>query len=112
MIPITELEVLAVELDAYTLRQIIDSQQDSLRKIIEHAEELAAQQLPKIIDRHTAQMQKQLGNEIQRLRELQQVNPNVRDEEIAFLEHQRTELSEYIQQTGLRLDALRLIIAA
>jgi len=112
MIPITELEALPVELDAYTLRQIIDSQQDSLRKIIEHAEELATQQLPQIIDRHTAQMQKQLGNEIQRLRELQRVNPNVRDEEIAFLENQRNQLNEHMQQTSLRLDALRLIIAA
>ena len=111
-IPINELEALPANLDAHTLRQIIDSQQDSLRKIIQHAEELAAQQLPHIIDTQTAQMQQQLGDEIQRLRELQQVNPNVRDEEIAFLEHQRTELSQYMQQTGLRLDALRLIIAA
>ncbi|HEB85649.1 MAG TPA: hypothetical protein ENI68_01335, partial [Gammaproteobacteria bacterium] len=34
------------------------------------------------------------------------------DEEIAFLENQRSQLSDYMQQTGLRLDALRLIIAA
>ena len=111
-IPITELEALAVDLDAYTLRQIIDSQQDSLRKIIEHAEAQASEQLPQILDSHTTRMQRRLGDEIQRLRELQRVNPNVRDEEISFLEHQRTELSEYMQQTGLRLDALRLIIAA
>ncbi len=111
-IPFSELQALPVELDAHTLRQIIDSQQENLRKIIEHAEELAAQQLPQIIDRHTTQMQKQLGNEIQRLRELQRVNPNVRDEEITFLENQRSQLHEHMQQTSLRLDALRLIIAA
>ncbi len=111
-LPINELEALAVELDAYTLRQIIDSQQDKLRAIIEHAEARAAEQLPLILDRHTTRMQKQLGDEIQRLRDLQQINPNVREEEIQFLETQRRELSEHIQQTGLRLDALRLIIAA
>ncbi len=112
MIPIQELEAVHVDLDAYTLRQIIDSQQDNLRKIIEHAEAQAAEQLPLILDSHTARMQKQLGDEIQRLRELQQVNPNVRDEEIDFLETQRSQLAEHMQQTGLRLDALRLIIAA
>ncbi len=111
-IPITELEALTVELDPYTRRQIISKQQSSLRKIIEHAGELATRQLPPIIDTQTAQMQKRLGNEIRRLQELQRVNPNVRNEEIAFLENQRAELSEYMQQTGLRLDALRLIIAA
>ncbi|HEB86407.1 MAG TPA: RNA polymerase-associated protein RapA [Gammaproteobacteria bacterium] len=111
-IPITELDALAVELDACTRRQIIDSRQDSLRKIIEHAEAQAAEQLPRILDSHTGRMQKRLGDEIQRLQELQRVNPNVRDEEIAFLENQRSQLSDYMQQTGLRLDALRLIIAA
>ncbi len=112
VIPITELEALAVDLDAYTLRQIIDNQQDSLRKIIEHAEAQAADQLPLILDSHTTLMQKRLGQEIQRLQELQRINPNVRDEEIAFLENQRSQLTDYMQQTGLRLDALRLIIAA
>ncbi|VAX13729.1 RNA polymerase associated protein RapA [hydrothermal vent metagenome] len=112
IIPITELEALAVDLDAYTLRQILDSQQDSLRKIIEHAETQATEQLPRILDSHTGHMQKRLGDEIRRLQELQRVNPNVRDEEIAFLENQCTELGKYMQQTGLRLDALRLIIAA
>ncbi|VAX10467.1 RNA polymerase associated protein RapA [hydrothermal vent metagenome] len=112
IIPINELEALTVELDAYTLRQIIDSQQDNLRQLIQHAEAQAAEQLPLILDRHTTRMQKQLGDEIQRLQELQRVNPNVRDEEINFLETQRDQLAEHIQQTGLRLDALRLIIGA
>jgi len=49
-IPINELDALVVELDAYTLQQIIDSQQDNLRKVIEHAEAQASEQLPLILN--------------------------------------------------------------
>ena len=107
-----ELQVLPAELDAHTRKQIIDSQQDRLRQMIEHAESLAEEQLPAIIDRHRQRMQQQLGDEIQRLRELRQINPNVRDEEITFPEKQREELDRCMQQAVLRLDALRLILAA
>jgi len=103
---------LPVELDPYTLRQIIDSQQFKLRKMMEQAESLSQDQVPEIISDARLTMRIALQTERQRLHELQQVNPNVRNEEIEFIDHQIEQLDEYIHQTTQRLDAIRLIIAA
>jgi ATP-dependent helicase HepA len=48
--------------------------------------------------------------EINRLKALQQVNPNVRDDEIAFYQQQLQALTRLIDATRLRLDALRVIV--
>ncbi len=51
-----------------------------------------------------------LETESSRLLALQQVNPNVRDEEIQFFQSQHTTLSQLMETATLRLDALRLIV--
>ena len=57
-------------------------------------------------------MTEQLASEVSRLKALAEVNPNVRPDEIAFLENQRAQLTEAIDKSQVRLDAVRLIIAA
>ena len=49
------------------------------------------------------------GHEINRLRDLKQVNPQIREEEIVLFEKEQEALSAYIAQARPRLDALRLI---
>ena len=49
--------------------------------------------------------------EVNRLKALQQVNPNVRNAEIDFFEQQLQALAQLIDATRLRLDALRVIVA-
>jgi ATP-dependent helicase HepA len=53
-----------------------------------------------------------LGIEVNRLKALAQVNPNVRPEEIEFLEDRLRLLSSAIESSQIRLEAVRLIIAA
>ena len=55
------------------------------------------------------QMHAALGREIARLTALQQVNPNVRPEEVAALVQQQAALAQHIQTARLRLDSVRLI---
>jgi len=70
-----------------------------------HAAERAA-----IISGNAAErMESILRGEIERLRDLKKVNDHIRDEEIALLESQMTELSTCIKEAPLRLDAVRLI---
>lgn len=57
----------------------------------------------------SSEMHTRLQQEITRLRDLQQVNRLVRDEEIAALEQQQEALAEAIRSARLRLDAVRLI---
>ena len=57
------------------------------------------------------QAHKRLDSEAMRLKELQKVNPNVREEEIAIAESVITDVTRHIAKAHLRLDAVRLIIA-
>jgi len=52
-----------------------------------------------------------LTREIDRLRALRQVNPNVRDEEIEYLERQQELITGILESATLRLDAVRVIIS-
>ncbi|MCB1590498.1 MAG: RNA polymerase-associated protein RapA, partial [Xanthomonadales bacterium] len=51
----------------------------------------------------------QFDHELERLRALRRVNPNVREEELLAATAQREAVLQAIDQAGLRLDAVRLI---
>jgi len=54
-------------------------------------------------------MKQLLDHEIQRLKSLAKVNDNVRPQEIQIAQAQREELAAALQNSRLRLDAVRLI---
>jgi ATP-dependent helicase HepA len=51
-----------------------------------------------------------LENEIDRLQQLQQINPQVRDEEIEFFSDQLRVLNSSLHYPVTRLDSIRLMI--
>jgi ATP-dependent helicase HepA len=102
---------LVPSIDAHTCQQIVASHRENLRTIIAHAESQLSLNMPALISSAEEQVEEQLGEQISRLRSLQQTNPNVRDDEIKQLSDEKDQLLEYIQHPQLRLDALRLIIA-
>lgn len=55
-------------------------------------------------------MRADLGAELTRLQALQQLNPSIRDEELAHLQYRIDECALHIQHANLQLQALRLII--
>lgn len=56
-------------------------------------------------------IQQTFAPEIECLKAPQQVNPNVRDEEIQFFEQQLAQLTGALKSSNLRLDAVRVIVA-
>ncbi len=52
-----------------------------------------------------------MAPEIERLKSLHKINPNVRDEEIQYFEQQLQHLTSALKASNLRLDAARVIIA-
>ncbi|MCK4863925.1 MAG: RNA polymerase-associated protein RapA [Gammaproteobacteria bacterium] len=102
---------LVPSIDAHTCQQIVAGHRENLRTIIAHAESQLSLNMPALISSAKEQVEEQLGEQISRLRSLQQTNPNVRDDEIKQLADEKDQLLEYIQHPQLRLDALRLIIA-
>ena len=56
------------------------------------------------------QAHERLDGEAGRLRELQKVNPNIRQEEIKIAETVIADVTRHIAKAHLRLDAVRLIL--
>jgi ATP-dependent helicase HepA len=78
--------------------------------MIGHAEQLAAKQEPAIVEEATIVMQTVQQCELQRLKALAEVNPNIRQEEIDHLVEETDELQHYLASTHLKLEALRLTV--
>jgi ATP-dependent helicase HepA len=55
-------------------------------------------------------MQYELDEEIQRLQELKQNNPSIREEEISFIQHQRDMLTQIIENAEPSLDSVRIVV--
>ncbi len=93
-----------------TASKIINGFTDHLKNMISASEALALPQLQqKLIDAFQPTTAR-LETEADRLKALQQVNPNVRDEEIHYFVDQSERLRQVMQSAKLRLDALRVIV--
>jgi ATP-dependent helicase HepA len=99
-----------VQVDSNTAIQVVRARQKALKALLDKCEQHAQQQAPAIFNTAHAQAEDILMREINRLKALQKVNPNVRDDEIVFYEQQLRTLTTLIDATRLRLDALRVIV--
>jgi ATP-dependent helicase HepA len=80
-----------------------------LPRLIQKTQSQANRKLSGLVAKARQEMTLRLDKEIARLRELQQVNRSVRDEEIELVEQQQRALDEHLGGARLRLEALRLI---
>ena len=94
-----------------TAIKIIRTYSQQLRELLAGCEALANRQAPGIIAAARDQSTQTLTREVDRLKALALVNPNVRDEEIEFMELQREAVMAALDSATLRLDALRVAVA-
>ena len=78
-------------------------------KMIESAAALAQQRAMQIVAASLSAMQESVGGEIERLRDLQAVNPNVTEKEIEAAQNQFYDLRDHLADARVRLDSVRLI---
>ncbi len=97
--------------DSETANQIVRSKATELRQLISNSEIQAELKAKGIRNAAKKQSTKTLVKEINRLRALSQVNPNVRTDEIEFFEQRLVTLINILDSAILRLDALRVIIS-
>ena len=109
---IEQLQGLPVDLGKQTIAQIISTQQEYLRRMLNLAEKQSVTLLPTLVTTANNTMQTELTQELQRLTALQRVNPNVREDEIESLREQMQLLHRYLHTARLHQDAVRLIITA
>ncbi len=81
-----------------------------LEGLLEQGGDLAENRAGLIIEQALAGMEKELDAELERLRYLMGVNPNVRSDELEHMEVRKDALSIYIKDARVRLDALRVIV--
>ena len=99
----------AIELDV--ANQVIKTKQGVLDSLVAHCDVLADEQAPSILADALTQTKRTLSTEIERLTALKKVNPNVREEEIAYFEQQLGAVTAILQAATPRLDAVRVMIA-
>ena len=86
-----------------------DITRQTLPAMFETAARLAETQAVALRQASLKEMNHLLGHEVERLQALAQVNDHVRPQEIRLAQAQREELAIALQQSRIRLDAVRLI---
>ncbi len=107
-----DLTGMPVKLGKHTINQIIQSQSEPLRTLLTYSEQHAQQKSRPLIEQATGKMTQRLTEELERLQALKKVNPGIRNEEIEFIAHRQQALKDALASARIRLNALRLIIAA
>jgi len=100
-----------VHVPAKMANKIVRAKDKALRSLFSRCEEIAGKQTPDILRQAHEDSSEILEREINRLKALSQINPNIRDEEIEFFEQQMAALDEVLDAASLRLDSLRVVIA-
>jgi ATP-dependent helicase HepA len=100
----------SIQIPQETAYQVIRSQGQEIRELVFATDQLAQQQAPAIIDQAHKQASSALNKEVNRLKALQLVNPNIRNEEIEFFESQLVALTKILEAATPRLDAVRVIV--
>ncbi|WP_455222445.1 RNA polymerase-associated protein RapA [Kaarinaea lacus] len=91
--------------------QVVKSHRQEIRQLIQGSEELAKQYAPTILANAREHTRQLLKGEINRLKALQRVNPNVRDDEVEYFETQYQAVVQALDSAVPRLDALRVIVS-
>ncbi|MFV1998366.1 MAG: RNA polymerase-associated protein RapA, partial [Acidiferrobacterales bacterium] len=99
-----------IAVESEVAQNLVRSQIPAIRNLVAIAEQQALKQAPDILQAAHTQTKQTLQKEINRLKALKKVNPNVRDEEIEFFETQWQALEQVLDSAAPRLDALRVIV--
>lgn len=95
-----------------TASKLASALQSSVHPLIEKASALANTQLTALKNAAEKRVNTNLDDELERLKSLKELNPNVREDELFYLEKQKTQLLEHIGKAELKLDAIRLIVVS
>ncbi|ABZ78331.1 SNF2-related protein [Shewanella halifaxensis HAW-EB4] len=92
--------------------KLVNASQAILHPLFAKAETFANAELQTLTACAREKMTSQLSGELERLKALKAVNPNIRDEELSHLSEQMSELNRYLDSSKLQLDAVRLVLVS
>ena len=95
-----------------TAQSIVPQIRPQVETMVDHAERLSAPHLEPLRTAALDGLRQHLEPEIQRLESMKQVNPAIREEEIAFFREQLAAAESAIGQASLSLEGIRVIVTA
>ena len=107
-----ELRDHAISIEKKTLRALLEKSKPVIPGMLEKAEQAARELAEPIKQYATETMLDFYTSEIQRLTQLQSINPLVRDDEIEEMQAEGLALHRMLDSSQLRLDAVRVIVLA
>jgi ATP-dependent helicase HepA len=93
-----------------TAQELVRHAREQIVTLVDQAKKSIRPVQQAMIDEAQMTMQAHFDNEIERLTELAQVNPNIRQEELDYLKESKLVLGELINAAQLKLDAIRVAI--
>ncbi|PCI71788.1 MAG: RNA polymerase-associated protein RapA [Gammaproteobacteria bacterium] len=99
------------KLDKVNARLVLKSEEKTVKAILNKAKLLAEKSGNEIILKTLESMKQEQTDEVSRLESLKKINPNVRPEEITYLNRQTELLEKYIGETEVKLESVRVIVA-
>jgi ATP-dependent helicase HepA len=99
-------------INRHTSSKLVNAVQQEVHAMLQQAEALVEEQARHLIETAKREADENLSTELARLEALKAVNPNIRDDEIETLEHNRNMVLENLNQAGWRLDAIRLVVVS
>jgi len=91
--------------------KIVKAKKKILKAMLQRSEKYAELKSAKVLQQAQQHATETLSIEINRLKALSKVNPNIRADEISHFEKQLSMLTDVIDAANLRLDAVRVIVA-
>jgi ATP-dependent helicase HepA len=111
-LPYTDFADNLMEVNATALHQLLDMQMAGIRRMLDAARSRAMQQLESLREAAEQAAVDAFDHEISRLTSLRRVNETIRPEEIDHLSIAKTASVAAIEHATVRLDAIRVIVAA
>ncbi len=99
-----------LKLDKNVIRKMISPLRKRIQQMLDHGQQQAESTRTRLISDAIKGMQLEYDSEIARLESLQQVNPNIKPEDISILQQHSSSLQTHMDASRLRLDAVRLIV--
>ncbi len=91
--------------------KIVKAKKKILKAMLQRSEKFAELKSTKLLQQAHKHATETLSIEINRLKALSKINPNIRAEEITHFEKQLSMLTQVIDGANIRLDAIRVIVA-
>ena len=106
----TQLNQLREHLSRSSRFAIIKQVKPQLEKMFEQAETIAKNKAKPLIETARSAMLENLGNELERMKHLKEMNNTIRDDELAFFEHRIAEAQKHFDIAIPEMQAARVIV--